>query len=76
VQVGAMGQDTDRISRQITMTPEEQQRIQACISEIAQILYNNTPPEKITTLEQIEKVVRQQMMEHVSPQIALFLSKK
>lgn len=58
------------------MTSEEQQRIEACITEIAQILYNNTPPEKITTLEQIEKVVRQQMMEYVSPKIAVFLSKK
>ena len=40
---------------------------------MAQILYNNTPPEKITTLEDIEKAVRQQIMEHVSPKIALFL---
>ncbi len=58
------------------MTPQEQERLQACITEIAQILYNNTPPEKITTLEGIEKTVRQQMMEQVSPKIALFLSKK
>jgi hypothetical protein len=58
------------------MTPQEQQRLQACITEIAQILYNNTPKEKITTLEAIEKAVRQQMMEHVSPKIALFLCKK
>jgi hypothetical protein len=58
------------------MTPEEQERLQACITEIAQILYKNTSPEKITTLEDIEKTVRQQMMVHVSPKIALFLSKK
>lgn len=58
------------------MTPQEQERLQACITEIAQILYNNTPAEKITSLEDIEKAVRQQMMEQVSPKIALFLSKK
>jgi hypothetical protein len=58
------------------MTPQDQERLQACISEIAQILYNNTPAEKITTLEDIEKAVRQQMMEQVSPKIALFLSKR
>jgi hypothetical protein len=58
------------------MTPEEEQRLEACVTEIAQILYNNTPPEKITSLEEIEKTVRQQMMEHVSPNIALFLCKK
>jgi hypothetical protein len=58
------------------MTPQEEQRLEACVTEIAQILYNNTPAEKITSLEEIEKTVRQQMMEHVSPKIALFLSKK
>jgi hypothetical protein len=58
------------------MTPEEQKRLQACINEIAQILYNNTPKAELTTLEAIEKTVRQQMLEHVSPKIALFLSKK
>lgn len=58
------------------MTPQEQERLQACVTEIAQILYKNTPPEQIATLEGIEKAVRQQLMEHVSPRIALFLSKK
>ncbi len=58
------------------MTPQEQERLEACITEIAQILYNNTPTEKITTLEDIEKAVRQQMMDRVSPKIAFFLSKK
>jgi hypothetical protein len=38
--------------------------------------YNNTPAEQIATLEGIEKAVRQQMMEYVSPKIALFLSQK
>jgi hypothetical protein len=65
----------DFFSKQ-SMTPEEQKRLQACINEIAQILYNNTPKAELTTLEAIEKAVRQQMMEHVSPKIALFLSKK
>ncbi len=54
------------------MTPQEQERLQACISEMAQILYNNTPTEKITTLEEIEKAVRQQMMEHISPKIVVY----
>jgi hypothetical protein len=58
------------------MTPEELERLQACTTEIAQILYNNTPAEQIATLEGIEKAVRQQMMEYVSPKIALFLSQK
>jgi hypothetical protein len=66
---------TGFLGRQISMTPQEQERLQACITEIAQILYNNTAKENITTLEGIEKAIRQQMMEHVSPKIALFLLK-
>ena len=55
------------------MTPEEAQRLQECVSEIAAILYRNTAPSQLTTLEAIETTVRQQMLEHVSPHIALFL---
>jgi hypothetical protein len=46
------------------------------VTEIAQILYKNIPAEQIATIEGIEKAVRQQMLEHISPKIALFLSKK
>lgn len=58
------------------MTPEEAQRVQVCIQEIAAILYKNTNPAQVTSLEGIETTVRQQMLEHVSPNIALFLSNK
>jgi hypothetical protein len=37
------------------MTPEEKQRLDACVLEIASILYKNTPPEKIETLAFIAK---------------------
>lgn len=60
----------------MTMTPEELERLQACTTEIAQILYNNTPAEQIATLEGIEKAVRQQMLEYISPKVALFLSQE
>ena len=56
------------------MTPEEAARVQECIQEIAAILYKNTPASELTNLESIEKSVRRQMLEHVSPQVALFLS--
>ncbi len=54
------------------MTPEEQQRLEAAIAEIASILYKQTSPEALENLEEIEKTVRAQMLEHVSPQIAFF----
>ena len=56
------------------MTPEEQERIQACTQEIGEILYRNTPKGELKNLEGIERTVRQQMLEHVSPKVALFLS--
>jgi hypothetical protein len=45
------------------------------IKAIAKILYKNTPPEKIKTFEGIETTVRDQVLEHVSPQITLQLAK-
>ena len=56
------------------MTPEEQERLQACTQEIAEILYRNSDKQVLKTLEGIEQTVRQQMLEHVSPEVALFLS--
>lgn len=58
------------------MTPEDAQQLQAYIQGIAQILYKNTGAADLVSLEAIEKSVRQQMLEQVSPQVALFLSNK
>ena len=57
------------------MTPEDQESLTTYAREIARILHRNAPQEAIQTLEGIEKTVRGQMLEHVSPEIALFLSK-
>lgn len=70
------------------MNSEAAQSLQECVQEIAAIkkmlrtpslqqgeygnIYKNTPVEQLTTLEEIEKVVRQQMLEHISPEIGLF----
>ncbi len=58
------------------MTPEDKKRLEEHINEIARILYKNTPSEKIQTFESIETTVRDQVLEHVSPKIAFFLSEK
>ena len=46
------------------------------VKEIARILYKNTPSCEIETFEGIETTVRDQVLEHVSPKIAFFLSEK
>ena len=58
------------------MTPEDKKLLEVHIKEIAKILYKNTPPEQIETFEGIETSVRDQVLEHVSPKIAFFLSEK
>ena len=56
------------------MTPEKEQVMNQHIQAIAKILYEDTQPEKLTTLAGIEKAVRQQMMTQVMPKIGVFLS--
>ena len=58
------------------MTPEEQEQLRVCTQEIAEILYRNSDKAAVKTLEGIEQTVRQQMLEQVSPEVALFLSTK
>lgn len=58
------------------MTPEDTQKLQDNVRGIAEILYRNTDKTDLVSLEAIEKSVRRQMLEHVSPQAAFFLSKK
>lgn len=58
------------------MTPEETQKLQGHIRGIAEILYKNTDSSDLVSMEAIEKTVRRQMLENVSPQIAFFSSNK
>lgn len=58
------------------MTPEDKELLAVHVKEIARILYKNTPETSIETFEGIETTVRDQVIEHVSPKIAFFLSEK
>ena len=58
------------------MNPDKQERIEACIQELASLLYEESDKSQLTDLEGIEKTVRRQVLERVSPEIAIFLSKK
>jgi hypothetical protein len=62
--------------RVATMNQDKQERLQACLEELATLLYEEADPGKLTDLEGIEKTVRSQILELVSPEIALFLSNK
>lgn len=57
------------------MTPKQAQALKAHLEAIAQILYDESDPEAMRTLEGIELTVRQQIQSHVSPELGSFLSK-
>lgn len=57
------------------MEAGKRSEIQAHANAIARLLYEETDPEKLKTLEEIEKTVRQQLLEYVDPEIGNFLSK-
>jgi hypothetical protein len=57
------------------MTPEQKVAIQQHADAIAAILYADTDPATLDSLESIECTVREKILEHVSPHIGIFLSK-
>ena len=58
------------------MTPEKAQELKAYLQGISAILYEETLPEELNTLEAIEQTVRQKVLQHVSPEIGVFLSRQ
>lgn len=58
------------------MNPKKTEALKAHLQAIAAILYEETPQEKLNTLEEIEQTVRQKILKHVSPEIGIFLSKQ
>jgi hypothetical protein len=58
------------------MNEDKQERLKACLKELATLLYEEADKSQLTNLEGIEKTVRAQVLEYVSPEIALFLLSK
>ena len=58
------------------MNPENQKKLQEYARGIAEILYQEAAPEDLASLGDIEKTIRQQTLDYVTPQLGIFLSKK
>ena len=58
------------------MSEDIQERINTYVAELATLLYEQADKSQLTDLESIEKKVRSQILESVSPGVALFLSNK
>jgi hypothetical protein len=55
------------------MTPEQEAALQPHIDAIGKILYEDSDPEALKTLEGIETTIRGKLQQHVSPQLGAFL---
>jgi len=56
------------------MDASKEARLKALTEEIAALLYEETAPEAVQTLEGIEQAVRGHLLERVGPEIGSFLS--
>lgn len=60
------------------MTPEQHQKLQEHVSEIAKLLYADAQAQELpmANLSEIEMTVRSQLLRRVSPEVGIFLSKR
>ncbi len=58
------------------MTPEQEQALKDHLQAIAKILYDDSDPATMQTLEGLEMTLRQKIQTHVSPELGNFLSKR
>ena len=58
------------------MTPEQQREINEHVQAIAKILYQEADPTKLASLAGIEETIRQQTLEHITPQLGFFFVKE
>lgn len=58
------------------MTPAQEQALKVHLEAIAQILYDESDPEAMKTLEGIELTVREKIQAYVSPELGGFLSER
>ncbi|MGI0483543.1 ISKra4 family transposase [Geminocystis sp. CENA526] len=54
------------------MTSSEIEQLKSCLKQVSEILYNNCDNENLETFADIEQMVREQVLEFVSPQIGFF----
>lgn len=58
------------------MKPEQQKELKEHLQAIAKILYAEADPDSVQSLEGIEKTIRTQTLEYITPEIGFFLLKK
>ncbi|MBD2523330.1 hypothetical protein H6G86_12880 [Nostoc sp. FACHB-133] len=58
------------------MEPANQKKLQEHLQAIAEILYQKAETEELQSLAGIEKTIRGQTLEYITPELGVFFSKK
>lgn len=58
------------------MTPEKRRKLDEYIDGIATILYEEACETEVESLAEIEKTIRNQTLEYITPKIGFFFSKR
>jgi hypothetical protein len=58
------------------MKPGDRKKIQKHLQAIAKILYQESEAKESHSLAEIEKTIRAQTLEYITPELGFFLSKK
>ncbi len=58
------------------MLPDKAAQLQSHLDAIAELLYEDSDPAALQTLEGIERTVRDKIQTHVAPELGRFLSKQ
>jgi hypothetical protein len=74
--LGCISENQSNLLRRQNLQPEQEQALKAHLQAIAQILYDDSDPDTMQTLEGIEMTVRQKIQAHVSPELENFLLKR
>lgn len=67
-------EDISIAQKSSVMNSENAAQLKVHLDAIAKLLYEESDPENMKTLEGIEMTVRQQIQTHVSPELGHFLS--
>lgn len=60
----------------LTMTPEKQKELNQHLQAIAEILYEEADETQLSNLAEIEKTIRGQTLEYITPELGVFFSKR
>lgn len=66
----------EKINPCSTMKPASQKKLQKHLQTVAKILYQEAETEELESLAGIEKTIRAQILEYITPELGVFFSKK